>query len=116
MSSQASSVGRNSLIMASGTFVSRITGQLRTILLAAAVGTTGIAANAYQTGTMIPQVLFTILSGGVFNAVLVPQIVKSLKEKMQTSGSTSLLPCLSSSFSELPLSWRLGRTLSRLYT
>ena len=81
MSSQASSVGRNSLIMASGTFVSRITGQLRTILLAAAVGTTGIAANAYQTGTMIPQVLFTILSGGVFNAVLVPQIVKSLKEK-----------------------------------
>ncbi|BAR07504.1 protein MviN [Scardovia inopinata] len=80
MSSQESSVGRNSLIMASGTFFSRLTGQFRTILLAAAVGTTGIAANAYQTGTMIPQVLFTILSGGVFNAVLVPQIVRALKQ------------------------------------
>ena len=41
---------------------------------------TGIAANAYQTGSMIPQVLFTVISGGIFNAVLVPQIVRTLKE------------------------------------
>lgn len=77
----SASVGRNSAIMAMGTLASRVTGQVRTILLAAAVGTTGIAANAYQTGSTIPQVLFTILSGGVFNAVLVPQIVRSLKQK-----------------------------------
>ena len=75
----SSSVGRNSLIMASGTLASRITGQVRTILLAACLGTTGIAANAYQTGAMIPQVLFTVISGGIFNAVLVPQIVRTLK-------------------------------------
>lgn len=67
--------------MALGTFFSRLTGQARSILLAWAVGTTGIAANAYQTGSMIPQVLFTILSGGIFNAVLVPQIVRALKEE-----------------------------------
>ncbi|NEG55628.1 lipid II flippase MurJ [Bifidobacterium sp. SMA15] len=66
--------------MASGTMASRITGQIRTILLAACLGTTGIAANAYQTGAMIPQVLFTVISGGIFNAVLVPQIVRTLKE------------------------------------
>ena len=77
----SASVGRNSAIMAMGTLASRLTGQVRTILLAAAVGTTGIAANSYQTGSTIPQVLFTILSGGVFNAVLVPQIVRSLKQK-----------------------------------
>ncbi|WP_339350894.1 murein biosynthesis integral membrane protein MurJ [Bifidobacterium indicum] len=76
-----SSVGRNSVIMASGTAASRITGQIRTILLAAAIGTTGIAADAYQTGAMIPQVMFTLISGGIFNAVLVPQIVRTLKEK-----------------------------------
>ena len=74
-----SSVGRNSLIMASGTAASRISGQLRTILLAAAMGTTGFAANAYQTGSMIPQVVFSVISGGIFNAVLVPQIVRTLK-------------------------------------
>lgn len=77
----SSSVGRNSLIMASGTAASRLTGQIRTILLAAALGTTGIAANAYQAGSMIPQVLYTLVSGGIFNAVLVPQIVRTLKEK-----------------------------------
>lgn len=76
-----SSVERNSAIMASGTAASRITGQVRTILLAAALGTTGIAADAYQTGAMIPQVMFTLISGGIFNAVLVPQIVRTLKEK-----------------------------------
>ncbi|WP_425605050.1 lipid II flippase MurJ [Bombiscardovia apis] len=67
--------------MASGTAASRITGQIRTILLAAAIGTTGIAADAYQTGAMIPQVMFTLISGGIFNAVLVPQIVRTLKEE-----------------------------------
>lgn len=77
----SSSVGRNSLIMASGTAASRITGQIRTILLAAALGTTGMAANAYQAGAMIPQVIYTLVSGGVFNAVLVPQIVRTLKAK-----------------------------------
>lgn len=77
----SSTVGRNSLIMATGTAASRVTGQLRTILLAAAIGTTGLAANAYQAGSMIPQSVFTLVSGGIFNAVLVPQIVRTLKEK-----------------------------------
>ncbi|WP_258231410.1 murein biosynthesis integral membrane protein MurJ [Bifidobacterium sp. UTCIF-36] len=77
----SSTVGRNSLIMASGTAASRVTGQIRTILLAAAMGTTGLAANAYQAGSMIPQAIFTLVTGGIFNAVLVPQIVRTLKEK-----------------------------------
>lgn len=77
----SSSVGRNSLIMACGTAASRVTGQIRTILLAAALGTTGMAANAYQAGSMIPQAIFTLVSGGIFNAVLVPQIVRTLKQK-----------------------------------
>lgn len=76
-----SSVGHNSLVMAAGTAASRITGQIRTILLAAALGTTGLAANAYQAGSTIPQVIFTLVSGGIFNAVLVPQIVRTLKAK-----------------------------------
>lgn len=76
-----SSVGRNSLIMASGTAASRITGQIRTILLVAALGTTGLSANAYQAGSMIPQLIYTLVSGGIFNAVLVPQIVRTLEKQ-----------------------------------
>lgn len=77
----SSSVGHNSMVMATGTAASRITGQVRTILLAAALGTTGLAANAYQAGSQIPQVIYTLVSGGIFNAVLVPQIVRTLKSK-----------------------------------
>lgn len=69
------------MVMAVGTAASRVTGQVRTILLAAALGTTGLAANAYQAGSTIPQVIFTLVSGGIFNAVLVPQIVRTLKAK-----------------------------------
>ena len=86
-----SSVGRNSAIMATGTAASRVTGQIRTILLAAAIGTTGIAADAYQTGAMIPQVMFTLISGGIFNAVLVPQIVRTLKERDATDRLNKLI-------------------------
>lgn len=75
------SVGKNSLVMAAGTAASRVTGQIRSILLAAAIGTTGIAANAYQTGSTVPQVIFSLVSGGIFNAVLVPQIVRTLQQK-----------------------------------
>lgn len=69
------------MVMAVGTAASRVTGQIRTILLAAALGTTGMAADAYQAGSQIPQVIFTLVSGGIFNAVLVPQIVRTLKKK-----------------------------------
>ncbi|WP_300765778.1 lipid II flippase MurJ [uncultured Bifidobacterium sp.] len=77
----SSATSRNSMIMAVGTAASRVTGQVRSILLAAAIGTTGMAANAYQAGAMIPQVIFTLVSGGIFNAVLVPQIVRTLQSK-----------------------------------
>jgi putative peptidoglycan lipid II flippase len=79
--STTSSVGRNSLIMASGVFVSRLTGQLRSILLVASLGVTGIAADAFQVGSQMPNVVLNLITGGVFNAILVPQIVKALKAR-----------------------------------
>ena len=79
--SEASRMGRNSLVMASGTLASRLTGQVRTILLAAAIGVTGVAADAYQVGSQIPQIFFNLLSGGLINAILVPQIVRAFQHK-----------------------------------
>ncbi|MDO4912964.1 MAG: lipid II flippase MurJ, partial [Bifidobacteriaceae bacterium] len=87
----SSTIRKNSLIMASGTAASRITGQIRTILLAAAIGTTGITANAYQAGSMIPQVIYTLVSGGIFNAVLVPQIVRILDKEDSKSRLNKLI-------------------------
>lgn len=79
--SERRKVGRNSLVMASGTLASRLTGQIRTIMLTAAIGVTGIAADAYQVGSQIPQVFFNIISGGLINAILVPQIVRTFQQR-----------------------------------
>ena len=73
----ASSLGRATAIMASGTLVSRALGFVRTALLAAAVGGIAFGANAYDVANRIPNALYAVLAAGVFNAVLVPQIVKA---------------------------------------
>lgn len=77
----AASLGKSSLIMASGTAVSRALGLIRNILLVAAVGATGAVADAYDIANKIPNILFTIIAGGVLNAVIVPQVIKAYKSK-----------------------------------
>ncbi|MFJ2300660.1 murein biosynthesis integral membrane protein MurJ [Oerskovia paurometabola] len=76
-----SSLGRSSALMASGTAVSRVLGLVRNVLLVTAIGTTGLAADAFDVANKIPNVLFAILAGGVLNAVLVPQIVRAYRSK-----------------------------------
>lgn len=72
-------LGRASAIMASGTAVSRALGLVRNILLVGAIGTVGLAADAFDIANRIPNFLFAILAGGVLNAVLVPQIVRAYR-------------------------------------
>ncbi|QCB95512.1 murein biosynthesis integral membrane protein MurJ [Cellulomonas shaoxiangyii] len=65
--------------MASGTAVSRLLGFLRAMALAAAVGATGQAADAFSVANKLPNVLYMLLAGGVLNAILVPQVVRAYK-------------------------------------
>lgn len=73
---------RASALMASGTLVSRILGLVRSMMLLAVIGSAGggVAA-AFQTANTLPNTVFNILASGVFDAVLVPQIVGALKRK-----------------------------------
>ena len=57
--------------MASGTVVSRLSGFVRNALLAAAIGN-GLHADVFNIANTIPNMLYILLAGGVFNAVLVP--------------------------------------------
>jgi len=72
-----SSVARSSLIMASGTVISRILGFVRAVLLAAMIGVTTNAADAFGVANQLPNNVYAIIAGGVLNAVLVPQLVKA---------------------------------------
>lgn len=76
---QASSLGRNSLILTIGTFASRATGQVRTMLLVAAIGITGTVADAFDIANTLPNMLYALLAAGVLQAVLMPQIMRALK-------------------------------------
>lgn len=73
------SIGRGAALMASGTAVSRATGLLRMMVLVAAIGVTGQAADAFSVANKLPNILFMLLAGGVLNAILVPQVVRAYK-------------------------------------
>jgi putative peptidoglycan lipid II flippase len=75
--SENPSVTRSSLVMASGTIVSRILGFARAVLLAAAIGVTTDAADAFGVANQLPNSVYAIIVGGVLNAVLVPQLVRA---------------------------------------
>ncbi|MBT0993503.1 murein biosynthesis integral membrane protein MurJ [Cellulomonas sp. DKR-3] len=70
---------RGAALMASGTAVSRLLGLLRSVVLIAAIGATGQAADAFAVANKLPNVLYMLLVGGVLNAVLVPQVVRAYK-------------------------------------
>ncbi|MEV5000444.1 murein biosynthesis integral membrane protein MurJ [Nocardioides sp. LML1-1-1.1] len=64
--------------MAAGTIVSRFSGFIRSTLLAAALGV-ALHADIFTVANTVPNMLYVLLAGGVFNAVLVPQLVRAMK-------------------------------------
>ena len=80
-----------SAIMAAGTMVSRVLGFARTSLLAIAIGSTALVADVFETANTIPNVIYMLLAGGVFNVVLVPQIIKQAKKPDRGADYTSRL-------------------------
>ncbi|RNM12808.1 murein biosynthesis integral membrane protein MurJ [Nocardioides pocheonensis] len=73
------SVMGSSAVMAAGTVVSRLSGFVRSTLLAAALGV-GLHADVFTIANTIPNMLYILLAGGVFNAVLVPQLVRAMRK------------------------------------
>src|SRR3712207_5134 len=60
--------------MAVAALVSRITGLLRTMVLAAALGV-GLVNDAYNTANTLPNIVYELLLGGVLTSVVVPLLV-----------------------------------------
>jgi len=69
----------NSAVMAVGTVFSRASGFIRSALLVAALGN-ALHADLFNIANTIPNMLYILLAGGVVNAVLVPQLVRTMKQ------------------------------------
>lgn len=71
-------LGRNSLLMASGTLVSRVLGMVNASLQTAVLGTL-VAGSAFKAANTLPNFILVLLSAGILNAILIPQITKAMK-------------------------------------
>lgn len=81
VATQSRSVLSSSAVMAAGTVVSRISGFVRSALLAAAIGSK-LHADVFNLPNTVPNMLYILVAGGVFNAVLVPQLVRAMREHL----------------------------------
>lgn len=81
-------------LMASGTLVSRILGFIRTALLAVAIGSSTTMGDIFEKANVIPTIIFMLLAGGIFNVILVPQLIKASKVSDRGSAYTSKLVTL----------------------
>ena len=69
----------SSAVMAAGTVVSRASGYVRAALLVVALGS-GLRGDLFAIANTLPNMVYILLAGGIFNAVLVPQLVRRIKE------------------------------------
>ena len=93
-------LARNSAVMAAGTIVSRVTGVLRDVAAAAALGFF-LVADAFSLGNSLPTIVYILVIGGALNAVFIPQLVrrmatdedggKAYADRLLTLVSSSLL-------------------------
>ncbi|MDG4806904.1 murein biosynthesis integral membrane protein MurJ [Micromonospora sp. WMMD1120] len=75
------SAATNSAVMAIGSLVSRGTGFLRNLVIAAALGG-ALVGDAYTTAQILPGMVYEFLLGGVLTSVLIPVLVRRRKIDM----------------------------------
>jgi putative peptidoglycan lipid II flippase len=66
-------------IMAAGTIVSRVLGLVRVVMAAWLLGAATRQADIFSMATTVPNSLYILFAGGALNTVLVPQIVRAVK-------------------------------------
>ncbi|WP_242686157.1 murein biosynthesis integral membrane protein MurJ [Aeromicrobium sp. IC_218] len=69
---------RASAWMALGTIVSRLSGFVRLFLLAYVLGS-ALDADIFNNANTVPNAVYILVAGGIFNVVLVPQLVRAMK-------------------------------------
>jgi len=68
------SLMRSSGVMAAGTLASRVTGMLRTLAQAYALGAVSLA-DAYNVANSLPNAVYNLMLGGILTSVIVPLLV-----------------------------------------
>jgi putative peptidoglycan lipid II flippase len=83
------STGRNTAILAGGTFLSRITGFVRVVVIAYALGLGGLA-DAYNLANTVPNIIYELILGGVLSATMIPVFVEQFRREDREAGARSI--------------------------
>jgi putative peptidoglycan lipid II flippase len=78
-STRAGNILKSSALMAAGTLVSRLTGFVRTLVIAAAIGVASLG-DSYAVANTLPTMIYILTIGGGLNSVFVPQLVRAMKD------------------------------------
>ncbi|WP_037911410.1 murein biosynthesis integral membrane protein MurJ [Actinacidiphila yeochonensis] len=70
---------KSSALMAAGTLVSRVTGFVRTLVIAAAIGLATLG-DSYAVANTLPTMIYILTIGGGLNSVFVPQLARAMKD------------------------------------
>ena len=73
---RGASIMRSSGVMAAGTLVSRVTGMVRTLTQAYALGAVSLA-DAYNVANSLPNAVYNLMLGGILTSVIVPLLVSA---------------------------------------
>ncbi|MBM9505961.1 murein biosynthesis integral membrane protein MurJ [Actinacidiphila acididurans] len=76
---KAGGILKSSALMAAGTLVSRVTGFVRTLVIAAAIGVASLG-DSYAVANTLPTMIYILTIGGGLNSVFVPQLVRAMKD------------------------------------
>jgi putative peptidoglycan lipid II flippase len=72
------SLTRSSAVMAAGTLASRVTGLIRTLIQAYALGAVALA-DAYNVANSLPNAVYNLMLGGILTSVIVPLLVRAAR-------------------------------------
>lgn len=83
--SRSGSLARGAVVTTLATTASRITGFIRVVVVASALGTTFLA-NTYQTANTAPNIIFELVAAGVLTSIFVPTFVEYLVKDQAAEG------------------------------
>jgi len=107
-------LARSSAAVAAGTLLSRVTGLLRVVVLAAAIGKASLA-DTYNLANITPNIVYELLVGGVLAATLVPVFVDQLERRDDRSTSAVFTVSMTALVLFTVVTMALSPLLARLF-
>lgn len=109
----SSRLARSTVTMTVLTAVSRLTGLVRVVVVAAVIGDTFLG-NTYQSTNTVPNILFELMAAGTLQAVLIPTLVRLRDRGEDAEGERVAASVLGVALAGLGAAAGLGMVLSPL--